>query len=87
MRTLLEHKAAGLTSVQLRCVECKAAFQMSTSALNFPDLTLLGDIWALRPIACPNCSAPALIIPPDLSTKEEDRGESAAAIHKDEGAR
>lgn len=87
MRTLLELKAAGLTSVQLRCVECKVAFQIPISALHLPDLTLLGDIWALRPIACPNCSAQALIIPPDLPTKEEDKGKPSAALHKDEGAR
>ena len=87
MQTLLELKSAGLTYVLARCVECKIVFEVPVSALQLPELTILSDICALRPIACPNCSAPALILPLDLPTKAEVAGSLAGARNKDEGAK
>ena len=84
MKTLLELKAVGLACVQARCVECGTEFDIPIKALHLPQDTLLSDIWALRPIACPQCSAPAFIIPPDLLAKDDPARKLAGAADKDE---
>lgn len=86
MRTLLELKAVGLAYVQARCVECGTEFDIPIKALHLPADTLLSDIWVLRPIACPQCSAPALVIPPDRPANEEGASRLEGAADKDESA-
>ena len=86
MKTLLELKAVGLAYVQARCVECGTEFDIPIKALHLPQDTLLSDLWALRPIACPQCSAPALVIPPDLPAREESAGKLASLPNRDESA-
>lgn len=71
MQTLLKLKAIGLTVVEARCLECASEFSVSIEALHLPDDTPLDDIWALRPIACLQCSAPTLIVPPSFSEPKE----------------
>ena len=71
MLTLLHLKAIGLTQVEAACLECGCRFEVPIAALHLPDDTFLGDIWALRPIACPNCSAPAVVVPPVLKSQSK----------------
>jgi len=66
MLTILQLKAVGLSQVEAVCLECRSRFSVPIAALHLTDDTLVGDIWALRPIACPECSAPAVVLPPDL---------------------
>lgn len=69
MVMLLQLKAIGLTQVEAVCVECRHRFDVPIAALHLPDETLVGDVWALRPIASPQCSAPAIIVPPNLTPR------------------
>lgn len=73
MMTLLQIKAIGLTRLVAVCLECRCQFDVPIAALHLPDETLVGDVWALRPIACPQCSAPAIIVPPDHTDSGEDK--------------
>ena len=62
-------RAAGLTQVQARCVECDRETDIPISALDLPEGTLLSDVSSLRPIACHLCSGPAVPIMPSVDGK------------------
>ena len=84
MMSLLQLKAIGLTQVEAICLECHCRFDVPLAALHLPDDTLVGDIWALRPIACPQCSAPAVAVPPDLGRDTSKVMKSPREIPDDE---
>ena len=86
MMTLLQIKALGLTQVEAVCLECHCRFEVPMAALHLPDDTLVGDIWVLRPIACPECSAPAVMVPPDLTAcRKQGDDEPEQSQVNDEG--
>ena len=60
----------GLSSIVAQCVECDTKYEVPISALNLKGTTFVGDVPALRTLACPACSAPSRLILQDASKLE-----------------
>jgi len=74
MTTLLELKAIGLTHVMAVCLECQHRFNVQIAALQLPDETLMSDVRALHPMACPQCDAPSIVDLPKLTHRGQREG-------------